>query len=59
VTPGELITAIITERGIARPAYRETLPRLFGEDPSGPARVRLPQASSSEGSAGKPILTVI
>ncbi|MBI4445897.1 MAG: S-methyl-5-thioribose-1-phosphate isomerase [Acidobacteria bacterium] len=29
VTPARLITAIITEAGIARPDYRETLPRLF------------------------------
>ncbi len=28
VTPGELIAGIITERGIARPPYRESLPAL-------------------------------
>ena len=28
VTPAELVTAIITERGIARPPYRESLARL-------------------------------
>jgi methylthioribose-1-phosphate isomerase len=29
VTPGELVTGIITERGIARAPYRESLKRLF------------------------------
>lgn len=29
VTPAELITAIITERGIARPPYRESIAALF------------------------------
>ena len=29
VTPAALVTAIITERGIARPPYRETLAALF------------------------------
>jgi len=30
VTPGTLITAIITERGVARPPYRRSLKRLAG-----------------------------
>ena len=30
VTPGALVTAIITERGVARPPYGESLLRLFG-----------------------------
>jgi methylthioribose-1-phosphate isomerase len=29
VTPGELVTAIVTERGIARQPLARTLPRLF------------------------------
>jgi len=29
VTPGSLITAIVTERGVVRPSYRETLPALM------------------------------
>lgn len=29
VTPGSLVTAFITERGIARPSFRETLPKLL------------------------------
>ncbi len=29
VTPGSLITAIVTERGAVRPSYRETLPALM------------------------------
>jgi len=31
VTPGELITAIITEKGIVYPPYKENLPKLFDE----------------------------
>ncbi len=30
VTPAGLITAIVTERGVARPPYRESLPALLG-----------------------------
>jgi methylthioribose-1-phosphate isomerase len=30
VTPAELVTGIITERGIARAPYEQSLPRLFG-----------------------------
>ena len=29
VTPAELVAAIITERGVARPPYRESLPKLL------------------------------
>lgn len=29
VTPGELVTAIITERGVARPPYRDSLAAMF------------------------------
>ncbi|MCA1621442.1 MAG: S-methyl-5-thioribose-1-phosphate isomerase, partial [Acidobacteria bacterium] len=29
VTPGELVAAIITDRGIARPPYTESLRKLF------------------------------
>lgn len=36
VTPPELITGIITERGIAKPPFSETLPSLVGAD-RGPA----------------------
>ena len=32
VTPAELVTGVITERGIARPPLAETLPRLLAED---------------------------
>jgi methylthioribose-1-phosphate isomerase len=32
VTPHALITAIITERGVCRPPFAETLPRLFGRE---------------------------
>ncbi len=35
VTPAELITAIITEVGVARPPYGESLPRLAGKVPQG------------------------
>lgn len=31
VTPAELISAIITEKGVVYPPYRETLPRILGE----------------------------
>jgi methylthioribose-1-phosphate isomerase len=30
VTPAELVTAIVTEAGVARAPYAETLPALFG-----------------------------
>ncbi len=33
VTPHRYVTAIITEAGIARPPYAESLPRLFAEAP--------------------------
>jgi methylthioribose-1-phosphate isomerase len=33
VTPHELVTAIVTERGIARPPYTKSLPRLIGSEP--------------------------
>ncbi|MGQ9557283.1 MAG: S-methyl-5-thioribose-1-phosphate isomerase [Desulfurispora sp.] len=32
VTPARLVTAIITERGVYRPPYTETLPALFAQD---------------------------
>lgn len=32
VTPSRLVTAIITERGIARPPYGKSLPRLLGNE---------------------------
>jgi methylthioribose-1-phosphate isomerase len=32
VTDHELITAIVTERGIARPPYKESLKRIYGEE---------------------------
>lgn len=31
VTPHELVTAIVTEKGIVRPPYEETIPALFSE----------------------------
>jgi methylthioribose-1-phosphate isomerase len=34
VTPNDLITAIITDRGVARPPYTETLLKLFAESTS-------------------------
>jgi methylthioribose-1-phosphate isomerase len=44
VTPARLITAIITERGVASPPYRDSLARLFSEsaleNASPPARRR-------------------
>jgi methylthioribose-1-phosphate isomerase len=51
VTPARLITAIITERGVASPPYRDSLARFFSESasqqekaataaPEGPARTR-------------------
>jgi methylthioribose-1-phosphate isomerase len=30
VTPNKYVTAIITERGVARAPYSETLPKLIG-----------------------------
>ena len=36
VTPARLIAGIVTQRGIARPPYEESLPKLFGEAPSAP-----------------------
>ena len=33
VTPHELVTAIITERGVARPPYTKTLPKLVRGEP--------------------------
>ncbi|HUR20221.1 MAG TPA: S-methyl-5-thioribose-1-phosphate isomerase [Vicinamibacterales bacterium] len=38
VTPNELITGIITERGIARAPYAETLRALFIQEGTGPER---------------------
>ena len=35
VTPAELVTAIITERGVVRPPYEERLMELFAELPAG------------------------
>lgn len=32
VTPAELVTGVITERGIARPPLADTLPRLLAKD---------------------------
>jgi methylthioribose-1-phosphate isomerase len=32
VTPARYITAIVTEKGVCRPDFRETLPRLFGRE---------------------------
>ena len=32
VTPAELVSAIVTERGVLRPPYGETLARLYRED---------------------------
>jgi len=38
VTPAELVTAFITEAGVARPPYLDSLRRLVeGKDPGGPA----------------------
>ena len=34
VTPARLITAIITERGVASPPYRDSLASLFSESAS-------------------------
>jgi methylthioribose-1-phosphate isomerase len=34
VTPAELVTAIITERGVARPPYRESLAGMCGRPPA-------------------------
>jgi methylthioribose-1-phosphate isomerase len=42
VTPAEYITAIITERGIAYPPYRESLARLMAWAPSGTAGTGTP-----------------
>jgi methylthioribose-1-phosphate isomerase len=41
VTPARYITAIITEKGIARPDYTTSLPRLFDEAGEGAAAGRL------------------
>jgi methylthioribose-1-phosphate isomerase len=32
VTPAELITAIVTDKGIVYPPYEENLPRLFANN---------------------------
>jgi methylthioribose-1-phosphate isomerase len=37
VTPARLVTAIITERGVALPPYERSLPALAGEQPAGNA----------------------
>jgi methylthioribose-1-phosphate isomerase len=34
VTPAKYVTAIITERGVARPPYDETLAQLMGQQPA-------------------------
>jgi methylthioribose-1-phosphate isomerase len=31
VTPHELVTAIVTEKGVARDPFQQSLPRLVGE----------------------------
>jgi methylthioribose-1-phosphate isomerase len=40
VTPHELVTAIVTERGVARPPYTRSLARLVGGDAAREVRVR-------------------
>jgi methylthioribose-1-phosphate isomerase len=40
VTPHQLVTAIITERGVARPPYTRSLARLAGSEPTREARRR-------------------
>jgi methylthioribose-1-phosphate isomerase len=40
VTPHELVTAIVTERGIARPPYAKSLARLLGADTAREAKRR-------------------
>ena len=41
VTPHDLVTAIITERGIARPPYNKSLPRIVkGEAAKGETAAR-------------------
>jgi methylthioribose-1-phosphate isomerase len=32
VTPHELVTAIVTEKGVARDPFQKTLPRLVGDN---------------------------
>ncbi|HET9985444.1 MAG TPA: S-methyl-5-thioribose-1-phosphate isomerase [Longimicrobiales bacterium] len=45
VTPAELVTALVTDRGVARPPYRESLVGLFGEGRPGTG------AAAAEGGA--------
>jgi len=43
VTPNELVTAIVTERGVARQPYARTLPRLVAERGREPRVERKPE----------------
>jgi methylthioribose-1-phosphate isomerase len=46
VTPARYVTAIVTEAGIARPPYGETLRRLLGGDRDAPASVPVSAAGA-------------
>ncbi len=45
VTPAELVTAIITDRGVLRPPYTDSIRRALGEPDARPARARALQGS--------------
>src|SRR5208282_2315264 len=43
VTPAELVTAIVTERGVARPPYRDSLAALKAGSSDGTPAVQIPK----------------
>jgi methylthioribose-1-phosphate isomerase len=47
VTPHDLVTAIITERGVARPPYWRSLPRLVRGEPAAKAEARAARARAA------------
>jgi methylthioribose-1-phosphate isomerase len=46
VTPHDLVTAIITERGIARPPYNKSLPRVVKGEPEKAASAPRPRSTA-------------
>jgi methylthioribose-1-phosphate isomerase len=46
VTPARLFAAIITERGVARPPYSDSLAGLFAQSPNGSAGAAAPVSSA-------------
>jgi methylthioribose-1-phosphate isomerase len=50
VTPARFIAAIITERGVARPPYRDSLAELLASSPNGKASATIAEPATPAGS---------